>query len=790
MNRGNVRLLLLIVIALSVNGTKMKNVWPSLMVNEDESKLDNFSYVVNDRGQSCILANMSINFAMENKTFNVPNNATVHGHCSSVVSEMTLSWKHEKTDKNNTIKFTFINDHTNFTVFSIELNIYKDKDNFPNDGDKWFAAKSDLDLHLFPAFSRNGTHKCDEETKVKLNGVELIVKNVILIAFNNKNDISSRKEVTKCIKDGDKTFPYVAKWKNKTICGLFRTSVTVQMSYMTKDLKVKKKNITVPTRTNAIESCTTDTFYAQLVWSSKESNESKNSIFFYFSKLEKNLLRHVIINIFMDKENFPNAINADKNVTAMKSTDLFPTPLNGIYSCTEEMAITTGNDVNVTINDILLIPFDVENNLMSRKVADCKINISEYDFDYVVRNKETNIPCILASMNISIDTNNSENEDAIIVPSEINSNGNCDAKRSEMELFWTKKSKEGKNLTDNVIFYIARDKTGFFVYQIEANIYGGKLHKMSDFGLDLFSTSGIYNCTDHNWGIKLEDIVLNINNVLFTAFNTDENLNSKIVTDCSTNPESTTTETKPTTEESPTTLEPDPYATEFNYVVINEKTHVACIAAKMTIFMKIPYETKESRTNETILTIPANSAVSGNCGNISSMKLTWLEKSESYNAYASRDSMYENKKNNSFAINFQKDQSKYFVQSIALDIYLDKTNFPDSKEERYTAVENIEILSAPLNNLYKCDENISLSVPVHNVKSNIDVTIANATLIAFNSKKKVATSSVMCIQDSSSNVGLIIGCIIGGIMILGISGLLMYLYFFECFSCSNFSRSR
>lgn len=51
---------------------------------------------------------------------------------------------------------------------------------------------------------------------------------------------------------------------------------------------------------------------------------------------------------------------------------------------------------------------------------------------------------------------------------------------------------------------------------------------MSDFGLDLFSTSGIYNCTDHNWGIKLEDIVLNINNVLFTAFNTDENLNSKI----------------------------------------------------------------------------------------------------------------------------------------------------------------------------------------------------------------------------------------------------------------------
>lgn len=75
------------------------------------------------------------------------------------------------------------------------------------------------------------------------------------------------------------------------------------------------------------------------------------------------------------------------------------------------------------------------------------------------------------------------------------------------------------------------------------------------------------------------------------------------MTDCSTNPESTTsslvssttTETKPTTtEESPTTLEPDPYAAEFNYVVINEETHVACIAANMTIFMKISYETEES----------------------------------------------------------------------------------------------------------------------------------------------------------------------------------------------------
>lgn len=115
---------------------------------------------------------------------------------------------------------------------------------------------------------------------------------------------------------------------------------------------------------------------------------------------------------------------------------------------------------------------------------------------------------------------------------------------------------------------------------------------------------------------------------------------------------------------------------------------------------------------------------------------------------------------------------------------MDETNFPNSNEERYTAVENINVISAPLNNLYKCGENTTLKV------KDVDVTIVNVTLIAFNTEEKIATKSVMCIQDTSSNVGLIIGCIIGGILILGISMLLMYLYFTECFSCSIFSRSR
>lgn len=73
---------------------------------------------------------------------------------------------------------------------------------------------------------------------------------------------------------------------------------------------MKSKNITVPTRTNIIESCTTDTFEVKLVWS---SNDDENSILFHFSKIEKNLLRYAIINIFMDKENFPDAISMRLN---------------------------------------------------------------------------------------------------------------------------------------------------------------------------------------------------------------------------------------------------------------------------------------------------------------------------------------------------------------------------------------------------------------------------------------------------------------------------------------------
>lgn len=42
---------------------------------------------------------------------------------------MKLTWKEAETDKENTTKFTFINDHENFSLFSIDLNIYLKENN-------------------------------------------------------------------------------------------------------------------------------------------------------------------------------------------------------------------------------------------------------------------------------------------------------------------------------------------------------------------------------------------------------------------------------------------------------------------------------------------------------------------------------------------------------------------------------------------------------------------------------------------------------------------------------------
>lgn len=64
----------------------------------------------------------------------------------------------------------------------------------------------------------------------------------------------------------------------------------------------------------------------------------------------------------------------------------------------------------------------------------------------------------------------------IIVPSEANATGICDTKRSEMKLAWTKSGEKEEN---NIIFYITRNKTDIFIYQIEVTISAGTFKNYS-----------------------------------------------------------------------------------------------------------------------------------------------------------------------------------------------------------------------------------------------------------------------------------------------------------------------
>lgn len=128
---------------------------------------------------------------------------------------------------------------------------------------------------------------------------------------------------------------------------------------------------------------------------------------------------------------------------------------------------------------------------------------------------------------------------------------------------------------------------------------------------NLFSASGInglYNCTGLSHEIKVDDIHLNITNVTFIAFNTKEYLNPKegklilIAPNCTLNIANSSKYNKNAfvflVTECPANSgghKPIPSVVGYPYVVIN-KENVPCIAANMSISIKVPYATKGTST--------------------------------------------------------------------------------------------------------------------------------------------------------------------------------------------------
>ncbi|XP_076475533.1 uncharacterized protein LOC117155798 isoform X1 [Bombus vancouverensis nearcticus] len=758
------------------------------VMNIEERKLlteRDFSYVVRNTITTvpCILANMSIIVTIPynnkpNKNLSVPVNAIVGGHCSSVISEMKLIWNETNTDKENTIKFTFINDQENFSLFSIGLNIYPKEDNSINSKETYtlgdpFNATSGTDLRLFVTPVTDGIYKCGKEEEVKVGNATIKIKDVSLIEFYNNSDISAPKGEQCSGEKQTPTFPYVLRDKNSIICTLAKMSISLKIPYRKNDTQYDTAIIEVPTTLNVSGTCDSSrgTSIMILNWNPEVSktestfaNEKTNTLVLHSQR--DDIDSHVSVitaNIFIDKTHFNDAQNAGEVIQMVAPfKNLFSAPAkNGIHSCPEKVFTTIGG-ITVTMRNVLLVAFDAQQDFASKQVTDCRSAYFERDFTYIVRRNDTGIPCTLARMSIDATVLYKNNNRTLNVPSTAVVSGNCGNKSSEMTLSWSESDKN--NTMNTITFHIGKNETNFFVYQVAATVYYNKDDKTTaiqgeSYNMqDLFSASGnngLYNCASLIHEIKVDDIYLKITNVTFIAFNTERYLSSKTVTECSTNSGEDT---------------PIPSVTGYSYVVTN-KENVSCIAANMSISIKVPYTIKNtSTTNQTALIVPIGKQVNvnGTCENEKSiMNLIWTENPKA-------NSQYENKENK-VTFNFVNDSSNYFIRSMNLSIYLDDYNFPGANATgSYINVitENIDIFSTPLNNVYKCSDKTSVNA------QNVVITISKVSLIAFNKARNITSRSVNCANNEStdSNVGAIVGGIVGGIILVGIIGYLGVTY--------------
>nr|XP_012138439.1 PREDICTED: uncharacterized protein LOC100882913 [Megachile rotundata] len=765
---------------------------------------DDFQYQVpNKRGVPCILANMAIKITVPYTTENgtvpgsleVPADEKPTGTCSDAKSEMTFTWKQGKDEKvkNNVVTFTFINDHTNFLLYSITARIYLDNTNFPGITEKeenrtrdWFSGN---DLRLLVAPVKTGLHKCENET-IKVGDIEFEMANISVIAFNKVNDYSMRKD-KQCSKTENKTdtFPYFLNNDKNESCILAKMDISFTIPYPTKDgveegIKSIPSERTVTGKCGAVRTTMTITWPESTTEQSTFATENtENSVTIVFMKDGRTFVSGITYDIYADSKNFPGSISTRlKDRSPIIFQELIA-PENGLYSCANKV-ISLENSV-MNVSNLLLVAFDTNSDFSKKTAVDCKSELSpkEEDFKYVVKNSD-DVPCILASMNIAIDvqyeTNDKNNSKPISVPSPLKATGTCEKFASTMRLDWSSGSTRR-----SILFYIRRNSTIFFVNQIEAEISLDKkdfpdaikqdtiLSGESGDSETLFAANavnGMYNCTKEQYGIPMTGgLKMTISNVTFIAFNDDDDLSTRQDEGCPKEPETTTTTTTTTTTEpptepptEPTTLapEPDPSVKKSTYFVMKRGTDIACIIANMTISLRISYDKSGSGTNVKTLTVPKDINAGGSCDNATStMKLIWQEKTDA--TYDTVDTR------NIVILTFQRTDSRFSLHSINVSWYMDEKNFQDAKQVKQRAVafsQDANVFTSSVSKLYKCAPKITKKV------ERVDVTISEMSLIAFNTDKIVATRAGKMSSNSSSDVGAIVGGIIGGLILAGLLG--------------------
>ncbi|EFN80326.1 cell wall protein DAN4 [Harpegnathos saltator] len=133
--------------------------------------------------------------------------------------------------------------------------------------------------------------------------------------------------------------------------------------------------------------------------------------------------------------------------------------------------------------------------------------------------------------------------------------------------------------------------------------------------------------------------------------------------------------TKITTDVDTTTRATDIPCENFNYVARDASTGVACIRVNMTVQINLRYTTNDSQVNGATLTVPKKAKTSGVCGDkTAEMTLSWKDAVENL---ADGDIQ-----ENNITFYYTHDDSRYFLDSTSVNVYLDNNNFPNAQGKR------------------------------------------------------------------------------------------------------------
>ncbi|KAL6441632.1 hypothetical protein ACFW04_003635 [Cataglyphis niger] len=125
-------------------------------------------------------------------------------------------------------------------------------------------------------------------------------------------------------------------------------------------------------------------------------------------------------------------------------------------------------------------------------------------------------------------------------------------------------------------------------------------------------------------------------------------------------------------------------ALEFDYIVRDIETEVACIFTNMMIRINLRYAVKSFQISNATLTVPTNAKTTSICDEkIAKITLNWEESIESR--------VDGNNKEDRIIFNYAYNKTKFFHDFISINVHLDGNNFPRAQRTDCIAETNVNI---------------------------------------------------------------------------------------------------